>query len=487
MTQYPDEGWARPSADHGGEPGSAGGDGPMSPAVPPAVSPSVSPSVSPPPLPQASPVPLPPPPGYGSPLPPAAIGVGGVPTQPGPSGPVGDGPGFGVDLGTVGLDAAPAQSTSPVLVARRQATWARMLAAATAVLVLGVLGGAAGSWLLWHSGAIRTAPASGVTGAAPVVPGPAITRPANSVAAIAAKVLPSVVQIEVSGPQGEGTGSGFVMDAQGHVLTNNHVVSATSNPKLMVVFDDGTKVSATVVGKDASFDLAVLKADTGNRPALPFGDSEAVAVGDPVIAIGAPLGLQSTVTTGIVSAKNRPVSAGESASDASYINAIQTDAAINPGNSGGPLVDERGAVIGINSAIARAPGPGGGTGGNIGLGFAIPSTQAWRIAQMLITKGKAEYPIIGVSLDGDYDGEGVRVQPVATAASPEPVKAGGPADKAGIKPGDVITSIDGRPVTTSVELIVAIRAKAIGDTVRLTIRSGGTERTVSVTLVAASG
>ena len=469
MTQHPDHGWARPSTTDGAP---VSGDRPTRP---------VTDTGAPPPLPQTAPVPLPPPPGYEavatpSPTPTPRSITGSIPVPGPPGGPMA--PTAGADADLLARVAAGT--------ARRRMTGARLFAAATAVLLLGVLGGAAGVWLMARTGTLSSVgiePAGG-TSSGRVVPAPAVTRPANSVAAVASTVLTSTVQIMVSGSQGEGSGSGFIMDGQGHVLTNNHVVSAVTNPKLTVVFDDGTHKSATVVGKDASYDLAVLKVDTGTRPALTFGDSDAVTVGDPVIAIGAPLGLQGTVTTGIVSAKNRPVSAGESASDASYINAIQTDAAINPGNSGGPLVDAAGAVIGINSAIARAPGAVGGTGGNIGLGFAIPSNQARRIAAMLITKGKADYPIIGVSLDSSYDGEGVRVLERAEGST-QPVQPGGPADKAGIKAGAVIVAIDGRPVTSSVELIVAIRAKAVGDTVKLIVRRGGSERTVTVTLVAA--
>jgi putative serine protease PepD len=187
------------------------------------------------------------------------------------------------------------------------------------------------------------------------------------------------------------------------------------------------------------------------------------------------------VTTGIVSALNRPVSAG--ADDApAFINAIQTDAAINPGNSGGPLVDGRGRVIGVNSAIARVPGvEGAATTGSIGLGFAIPSNQARRTAEQLIRTGKAEHPIIGVVLDRQYEGEGVRVATTQTQGQ-APVTEGGPADRAGIKPGDVITRFNNRPVTEPDELIVAIRAQQPGDSVRLTIRRGSAESVVTVVL-----
>ncbi len=293
-----------------------------------------------------------------------------------------------------------------------------------------------------------------------------------------------MVSIETSSAQAQGTGSGFVIREDGYILTNNHVVAdAAEGGQIRVVFSDGTQLGADVVGRTTSYDLAVLQVDRTDLPALDFGSSDGVVVGDPVVAVGAPLGLESTVTTGIVSAKNRPVSAG--ADDASaFINAIQTDAAINPGNSGGPLVNADGDVIGINSAIARAPGSGGNPGGSIGLGFAIPSDQAARTAEQLINEGRATYPVIGVLLDRTYSDEGVKVvdQP---AQDTEPVTPGGPAEKAGIRPGDVIVGFEGRPVTEPDQLIVAIRAQAPGDTVTLTVRRGDEERDVDVVLDAA--
>jgi putative serine protease PepD len=306
------------------------------------------------------------------------------------------------------------------------------------------------------------------------------------VASVAAAVLPSVVAIEVSGGGGEGTGSGFIIRGR-YILTNNHVVAAVANGgDLRITFDDGSSTGARIVGRDASYDLAVLLAeDVGSRRPLVLGDSDSALVGDPVIAIGAPLGLQSTVTTGIVSAKNRPVAAGGD-QETAFINAIQTDAAINPGNSGGPLVDARGTVIGVNSAIARVPGSLSSSGGNIGLGFAIPSNQARRTAEQLITTGRSRHPIIGVSLDPQYEGEGVRVATAEQGGRP-PLTPGGPADRAGIEPGDVITAINGRPVTAPDELIVAIRAQDVGATVTLTVRRGDREREVRVTLVASEG
>ncbi len=351
----------------------------------------------------------------------------------------------------------------------------------TAALVAGLLGGVTGAWLLERFREQRILDRSV---SLPAAPGAASTsRPDGSTASIAGAVLPSVVALRVSSGAGEGTGSGFII-SDGYILTNNHVVaSAAERGTIRIVFQDGSQTTGKIVGRDPSYDLAVLKADVGNRPSLVLGSSAGVVVGDPVIAIGAPLGLQGTVTTGIISAKNRPVMAGDR-QETAFINALQTDAAINPGNSGGPLVDVTGNVIGVNSAIARAPGNMSGTGGNIGLGFAIPSDQARRTAEQLIRTGRSEYPIIGVRLQPDYEGEGVKVADQPQEGE-QPVTPGGPADKAGIRAGDVITAIDGRPVTAPDELIVAIRAQAVGDTVTLTVRRGGSEREVRVTLVAA--
>jgi putative serine protease PepD len=348
-------------------------------------------------------------------------------------------------------------------------------------LVAALLGGAAGAW--W---ADRGA-SSGIDRSASLpVPSPGTTRrPSGSVAGVAQRVLPSVVSIKVQGADGAGTGSGFVVREDGYVVTNNHVVEgAGDSGSIVVVFPDGSQARARVVGADASYDLAAIKVERKGLPALAFGDSSSVLVGDEVIAIGAPLGLDGTVTTGIVSALNRPVSAGGGDAPA-FINAIQTDAAINPGNSGGPLVNLAGEVIAVNSAIARVPGSTSlGQSGNIGLGFAIPSQQARRTVQQLIRTGKAEHPVIGVLLDRSYTGQGVRVATAGTNGQ-RPVTPNGPADKAGIRAGDIITRFDGRPVSEPDQLVVAIRAKAPGDTVELTVRTGTRVRTVRMTLEAA--
>ena len=237
-----------------------------------------------------------------------------------------------------------------------------------------------------------------------------IERPANSVAGIAKRVLPSVVSIEAKDADGGATGSGFVISSDGYILTNNHVIasSVTSGGDIVVRLQDGTAYDATVVGRDASYDLAVLRVSNRALTALQFGDSDKVAVGDSVLAIGSPLGLQGTVTLGIISAKDRAVTAGGSRSDNAFINALQTDAAINPGNSGGPLVDSTGAVIGVNSAIATL-GSFSAQTGSIGLGFAIPINQARKTAEQLIKNGKATYPIIGVSVDMSVSGKGALI------------------------------------------------------------------------------
>jgi putative serine protease PepD len=222
----------------------------------------------------------------------------------------------------------------------------------------------------------------------------------------------------------------------------------------------------------------VLKVDRTDLVPLALGDSDEVEVGQSVVAVGAPLGLQGTVTSGIVSALNRPVQAGD-AEQTSFINAIQTDAAINPGNSGGPLLDSQGRVIGINSAIAQPPGQN--AAGSIGLGFAIPSNQARRTAEQLIADGVATYPVIGVLLDSSYTGVGVKVAEQA-GGGVEPITPGSAAEQAGIRPGDVIVAINGTPVTVPDELIVAIRARAPGETVSLTVREPAGDRDVLVVL-----
>lgn len=317
-------------------------------------------------------------------------------------------------------------------------------------------------------------------------------RAAGSIAGIAERALPGVVTLNGGGRGGEedGTGTGFVLDKRGHILTNDHVVGAAApGDSLRVMFHAGQSAEAEVVGRDSGYDLAVLKVSgvSGLRP-LPLGNSDSVRVGDPVVAIGAPFELDGTVTSGIVSAKGRPIAAGgEGGGAASFVDALQTDAPINPGNSGGPLMDAKGRVVGVNSAIkagSGADGPGGGAPGSIGLGFAIPVNQAKRVAEELINEGTATRPVIGVTLDTEYAGEGARV---GNGGETEAVQPGSPADEAGLREGDVVTEVDGDRVRSAEELIVKVGSHRPDEEVRLKVRRDGEERTVRLTLEAARG
>ncbi|WP_349637084.1 trypsin-like peptidase domain-containing protein [Streptomyces sp. RerS4] len=317
-------------------------------------------------------------------------------------------------------------------------------------------------------------------------------RAPDSVAGIAATALPGVVTLHVRGGGGGGTGTGFVLDDQGHILTNNHVVAGAKD--ITVTFSTGESVVAELVGRDSGYDLAVVKVSgvRGLRP-LALGNSENVQVGDPVVAIGAPFDLSNTVTAGIISATGRPITAGGDkgdGSDISYVDALQTDAPINPGNSGGPLLDSRAHVIGINSAIRGADkgedGDGGRQSGSIGLGFAIPVNQGKRVAEELIRTGHATHPVIGVTLDMQYTGDGARVGAKGEDGKPS-VVAGGPGARAGIRPDDVITKVDGVRVHGGDELIIKIRAHRPGDRLTLTVLREGRERTLDVVLGSADG
>jgi putative serine protease PepD len=359
--------------------------------------------------------------------------------------------------------------------------WGALVAvAAIAALVAAGLGGVFGGWL-GATGRVDFGRLDRTPSSIPSAGAGSTARPQGSIANIAANALPSVVTIKVDGADGAGTGSGFVLDRDGHIITNNHVVAgAASGGTIKVELSDGTEIEATIAGRDGSYDLAVLKTGRTDLVPLVMGSSKDVVVGDPVIAVGAPLGLESSVTSGIVSALNRPVSPGGDGNQQSFINAIQTDAAINPGNSGGPLLNMAGQVIGVNSAIARIPGATDTQSGNIGVGFSIPSDQVVKTAEQLIKTGSAQHPIIGVVLDREYTGDGVRILPKESDTSGPPVDPQGPAAKAGIKAGDVIVEFDGRRVTDPDDLVVAIRAKSVGDSVSMKVRRGS--QTISVTL-----
>jgi putative serine protease PepD len=327
--------------------------------------------------------------------------------------------------------------------------------------VSGLLAGAAG-----FAGAsyLNLKPNQSIT--LPAESGDTSPRPDDSIAGIAKSVLPTVVSISVESTSGEGTGSGFLIQSnstESYVLTNNHVVTgAGSGATITVSFQDQSEAPATVVGTNESYDLAVLRVERGDLPVAALGDSDDVVVGDLAIAIGSPLGLSGTVTSGIISALNRPVTAGGDG-ESSFINAIQTDAAINPGNSGGPLVNAQGQVIGINSAIATLSSSSSSQSGSIGLGFSIPINQAKRVAEELINSGTSSYPVIGVQLDMTFEGKGALVSSVVE---------GGPASTTDLQGGDVIVAIDGQSVSDGAELVVRIRAKAPGDTVQLKLDNG---------------
>jgi putative serine protease PepD len=309
---------------------------------------------------------------------------------------------------------------------------------------------------------------------------------------VAAAVEPSVVTVKVTGQACSGEGSGIVLDSQGRVLTNNHVVAdAAGGGSIQVVLSDGRTYDASVVGTDSSTDLAVIKlsgSPSGLKSAT-FGDSTTVKVGDAVMAVGNPLGLSETVTTGIVSAVDRPVTT--SASDAQsplagggsgenvVTNAIQTDAAVNPGNSGGALVDSRGRVIGITSSIASLGSSAGSQSGSIGLGFAIPINTAKDVADQLIKTGTAQHAFLGVSLsEGTITADGAKRQ----AALLQSVTSGEPAAKAGLKQGDAVIAIDGEAVSGADSLVAQIRERKPGAVVSLTVVRNGSTQKISVTL-----
>ena len=346
-------------------------------------------------------------------------------------------------------------------------------------LALGLFGGAVGA-LLVH-GLVDDTPGlvSGGLDDVDTVSAPPLPAENGSVTAVAQQLLPSTVQIsaELEGEAGGATGSGFVLDRQGHVITNNHVVedAAESDGKIEIVDQNGNRYDAEVVGRSPVYDLAVLFSEkaTDLRPAS-LGASRVLRVGDEVVAIGSPLGLSSTVTAGIVSALDRPVTTGDSANDSSYINAVQTDAAINPGNSGGPLVDLKGQVVGVNSAIATTGGGFGAQSGNIGVGFAIPIEQVRVTADQILRTGEARYPVIGAQVQtGGDQGDGARIDRV----NPDT-----PAQRAGLRKDDVVTAVEGERVTDGIALIVAIRTHQPGETIEFTVERGGEERTIRITL-----
>ncbi|WP_235529233.1 trypsin-like peptidase domain-containing protein [Phycicoccus sp. Root101] len=341
--------------------------------------------------------------------------------------------------------------------------------------------------------------------AAPVVQADA-TNP--NWTATAAAVSPSVVSITVASSSSEGQGSGVVIDGKGHILTNNHVVAgAGQNAKLTVTLNDGRTYSATVAGTDPTTDLAVITLTNppSNLTPIAIGNSDAIKVGDPVMAIGNPLGLAGTVTTGIVSALNRPVTTAaeddnsqqqnpfgqgqapqtQTGGNDVVTNAIQTSAAINPGNSGGALVNASGQLVGINSAIASLGSSSGSSqSGSIGIGFAIPANEAKSIATQLIDKGTAEHAFLGVSLADGTASDGTSQRAGAEVSA---LTANTPAAQAGLQKGDVVVAVDGERVDSALALVATIRERAVGDKVALTVLRGGKQLDLTATLVAKSG
>jgi S1-C subfamily serine protease len=292
---------------------------------------------------------------------------------------------------------------------------------------------------------------------------------------ISSMVTPSVVSISVTAPSGSGTGSGSVYQSTSsfsYIITNNHVIAnAATSGTIKIELTNGDQYPATIVGRDPGYDLAVLKVQIGNLPAITLGDSSKLSVGDPVLAIGSPLGLASTVTSGIVSALNRPVSTG-TVDAQSYVNAIQTDAAINPGNSGGALVDAAGRLVGVNSAIATLSS--GSASGSIGLGFSIPINEAKRVIDEIIATGKSKRPVLGVYFDPAYTAGGAKIVQLSPGEG---------AEKAGIPVNSVLRSIDGVKVANSEAAIVRIRSYAPGSTVTVVVDlPTGASKSFKVTL-----
>lgn len=419
----------------------------------------------------------------------------------------------GQAFGPAATDAHPTltlpDSASSTPRAKRSAPRIAALLVAAALVGGGAgLGGTYAGLSLW--GGSDTSTASGPT--AITVNDP---QDVNATAAVASKVVPSVVTISATGTSAGGTGSGVVLSDDGYVLTNTHVVTLdgqTGNARISVTTSDGKVYAATLVGTDPTYDLAVIKLEnaSGLTP-IEFGDSSKLNVGDATVAVGAPLDLPNTVTTGIVSALNRSIQVASSAapSDGSdseqsepgqespfrfdfgqgqqsqtatetiKIAVIQTDAAINPGNSGGALVDDEGKLIGINVAIASAGGSSsGGQSGNIGVGFSIPSDIAKRISSEIIDNGSATHGLLGASVQDAASQQGA----TTTGAYVAEAVSGGAAQAAGLQKGDVITGFNGIPVTNSIDLTAQVRALAAGAKAEVTYLRGGQEKTAEVTL-----
>ncbi len=365
------------------------------------------------------------------------------------------------------VESPPLETEDPTLpVGGRRGLGLVFLVAVITALLAGALGGTLGFVFATRGGSLPGGDRIGT--------GPLTQRAPDSLAGVVKKVLPSVVTVKVRNGNGFAIGSGFIVSGDGFLITNDHVVTGASG-QATVTFSDASTASARVVGADVQSDVAVLKIDKAGLPPVQFGNSDAVQVGDPVLAIGSPLALANTVTSGIVSAVDRPVQADEAGGPTRYYAAIQTDAAINHGNSGGPLVDMAGQVIGINSVITSPSTGDEKTAGNVGLAFAIPINQAKRLANEIINTGKARRTVIGAELDNSYRGlgGGVRLNTV------EP---NGPAGAAGLHAGDVLMRLEGHPLEEPGDLIALVRKYAPGTAVKVEYMRAGARLVTQVTL-----
>jgi putative serine protease PepD len=398
-----------------------------------------------------------------------------MPTPPPPPNPYGQP--YGAPLGPP--PAAPPSGPAPRPPGRRRFA-VGLLAAALVVGGGAGVGGAAAYDALNGSGPSSSTADTGTTlSTGSTADAPSDPALDGSVEAVAEKVLPSVVQINVAGAQGVGSGSGIILTEDGQILTNNHVVEAAQDGgTLSVSFDDGTTAEATVLGADPLTDTAVIQVEgvSGLTPAT-IGSSSELEIGQAVVAVGSPFGLESTVTSGIVSALDRPVNVGnDGQGNATTYPAIQTDAAINPGNSGGPLVDLSGNVVGINSSIRTAST---GSDGSIGLGFSIPIDEVLPIVEQMANGEEPTHAKLGVSVSDVQPAPGATVQPGAQIGEITP---GSTADQAGLEAGDVVTKVDDTRITGADSLVATIRSYRPGDTVTLTWLRDGEEQSAELVL-----
>ncbi|GAA3227942.1 S1C family serine protease [Oerskovia jenensis] len=443
--------------------------GPTTPAAPqaPAQQHFAAPGAGPVPAPPAQHAPYAAQPPYAAHAPYAAQGQHGAPTS--------------TPYSAAGMPPAPHGPEQAPVATTRSKTWIPVVGAAAAAAILASAGTAGVLGLLDGNGSTPSSLASvGETTENSTVPVADSTSENPDWQAVTSAVAPSVVSIQVTTAEGGAEGSGVVIDTEGHVLTNNHVVEGAQDDTVQVTLSDGRLYQAKIVGLDPTTDLAVVELvdPPSNLTPATFGDSDDVTVGESVLAVGNPLGLANTATTGIVSALDRPVAASGSDGGSTVVtNAIQIDAAINPGNSGGPLFNAQGEVIGITSSIATTSNQSG----SIGLGFAIPVNLAKNISGQLIENGTAEHAFLGVSMtDATATADGV----TRRGAEVKSVQDGSPAAEAGIKTGDVIVAIDGNPVSGAESLTGFVRERATGDVAKVTVVRDGKTVEVDVTLAA---